>query len=139
MRTILVILVFCTLYLQSKSQSVYIIYSRFDMISDSWKDSKGIMYLGKDSMYISTKEEFIKIRFLGNIEGHVSNTDPKSENLVYRQEVTLTDYKIITDCYFETIIDKKTFEGLFSFYTFDKTTNKVIKRYFTYWVIPIKF
>ena len=109
------------------------------MISDSWKDSKGIMYLGKDSMYISTKEEFLKIRFLGNIEGHVSNTDPKSEKLVYRQEVTLTDYKITTDCYFETIIDKKTFEGLFSFYTFDKTTNKVIKRYFTYWVTPIKF
>jgi hypothetical protein len=89
-------------------------------------------------MYISTNTEFLKIRFLGGIEGAITNRDPNSENLMYRQSVTLNNYSKEINCSFETITNKEDFSGIFSFYTFDKTTNKVITRYFTYSVIPIK-
>ena len=89
-------------------------------------------------MYVSTSTEFLKIRFLEGIEGAISNRDPESKNLMYRQNITLDDYSNVIKCSFETITDKEDFSGIFSFYTFDKITNKVITRYFTYSVIPIK-
>ena len=138
MKTILLAILLSTVFASVKSQEVYLIYSKFDNTSNSWQDTNGIIYMGNDSMYISTATEFLKIRFLEGIEGAISNRDPESKNLMYRQNVTLEDYSTVIKCSFETITDKEDFSGIFSFYTFDKITNKVITRYFTYSVIPIK-
>ena len=89
-------------------------------------------------MYISTKSEFLTIKFLGDIEGAISNRDSSSKNLLYRQSIVLYTSTDTIKCSFETITDKEDFSGIFSFYTFDRPTNRVMSRYFTYYVIPIE-
>lgn len=137
-KTILLAILLSTVFASTKSQETYLIYSRFDNVSDSWKDVKGIIYIGNDSMYISTKSEFLTIKFLGDIEGAISNRDSSSKNLLYRQSIVLYTSTDTIKCSFETITDKEDFSGIFSFYTFDRPTNRVMSRYFTYYVIPIE-
>jgi len=131
-KTILLAILLSTVFASVKSQEVYLIYSKFDNTSNSWQDTKGIIYIGNDSMYVSTSTEFLKIRFLEGIEGAISNRDPESKNLMYRQNITLYDYTNIVKCSFETITDKEDFSGIFSFYTFDTDyTSRVFELFLT--------
>ena len=135
----LLIVFFILISSTAVSQSVYVISSSYDTITKKWNYDTGLIYMGNDSMYVSTKTHFLKVRFLGDIESAATNRDKTVLTLAYRQKVSMVIEKDTIYCTFETITHKTDFTGMFSLYTFDDVENKIIKRYFTYWVTPIKF
>lgn len=97
----------------------------------------GLIYMGNDSMFISTKSEFLKIILSGDIESSATNLSKSVLTLAYRQKVIVFSTRDTINCTFETIVNKTSFTGMFSFYTYDSIENKILKRYYTYWVTPI--